>query len=74
MMKYWIWSNEHHAWWGLNHRGYVSALNEAGIYGADEAAAILADANIVQMHLQWFERDEVAVPVVEWLAAQERRS
>lgn len=60
--QYWIWSNEHRAWWGPNHRGYVTNLSEAGTYPASLAEKILADANIVQEDMAWLMRDEVAIP------------
>jgi len=44
---YVIWSIEHQAWWRPGRRGYAETLEHAGHYTADEARAIVADANIV---------------------------
>ena len=46
--RYCIWSFEHDAWWGPNHRGYTRELAQAGRYNAAEAGRILASANIVR--------------------------
>lgn len=40
-----IWSNEHDAWWGPNHRGYTKDRAEAGRYTYHEACAIVEGAN-----------------------------
>lgn len=40
-----IWSNEHGAWWGWNHRGYVEKREDAGRYTLDEAHKICHGAN-----------------------------
>lgn len=45
-----IWSIEHQAWWGPDRIGYTRHLIEAGIYARDEAAAIVAGANVVHCH------------------------
>jgi hypothetical protein len=52
---YVIWSFEHGGWWAPHRCGYVLTLPEAGRYTAEEALAILFDANIV-------ERNETALP------------
>ena len=65
MPKYWIWSNEHGAWWGPNHRGYVRSLAEAGVYDFSDAVQIVMDANIAQAELSWLERSEVMVHAAE---------
>lgn len=38
--KYLVWSNEHKAWWGPEHRGYTRIISAAGRYDRDEALAI----------------------------------
>lgn len=43
--KYRIWSFEHNAWWKPNWNGYTERIEEAGIYGEEEAKAICDDAN-----------------------------
>lgn len=40
-----IWSNEHHAWWGANERGYVKTKGNAGQYSFDKAISICRSAN-----------------------------
>lgn len=45
-IKYWyIWSNEHRAWWKSNHRGYDQDKNKAGVYSTEKAFAIVKGAN-----------------------------
>lgn len=45
--KNWIiWSNEHNAWWGADHKGYVAERKVAGRYSYDEALKIVKGANI----------------------------
>ncbi len=43
--KFLIWSNEHRAWWGPNHRGYVASVEHAGQYTEEEAVKICNGAN-----------------------------
>ena len=38
--KWVIWSNEHTAFWGEGHRGYVSFVEDAGRYSFEEAFKI----------------------------------
>lgn len=38
--NYYIWSNEHKAWWKPNQLGYTIILNEAGKYTREEALKI----------------------------------
>ncbi len=40
-----IWSIEHDAWWGPNHRGYSQYIRNAGIYSYTEAIEIINGAN-----------------------------
>lgn len=40
-----IWSNEHHAWWGANERGYVKTKGNAGQYAFDKAVSICRSDN-----------------------------
>jgi hypothetical protein len=65
MSNYWIWSNEHGAWWAAHRRGYVRSLAEACTYEAAEAARIIAGANIADMDRPWLERPEVAIIVAD---------
>lgn len=44
---YVIWSFEHDAWWAPDWQGYTQELKDAGRYSGTEAAAIVADANVV---------------------------
>jgi hypothetical protein len=45
--EYWIWSNEHQAWWKPAERGYTGLLHEAGRYHKSVVDRILRHANIV---------------------------
>lgn len=49
---YYIWSNEHEAWWGPGRMGYVKGLRGAGRYSRDEALAICRDALPTAMHIR----------------------
>ena len=40
MSKYYIWSNEHKAWWRPNSRGYTNHVSAAGEYSLKEALTI----------------------------------
>lgn len=42
--EYVIWSNEHHAWWGPDERGYVSRIDRAGRYPRQQALKICSRA------------------------------
>lgn len=35
--EYYIWSNEHRAWWGPNNSGYTTDISRAGKYSRDAA-------------------------------------
>ena len=37
---YLVWSNEHHAWWRPNSRGYAKSIEDAGVYSREEAMDI----------------------------------
>jgi len=50
LTEYVIWSIEHQAWWPATRMGYVPTLALAGRFSYDEAAAIVAQANIVKCH------------------------
>lgn len=63
--RYWIWSNEHGAWWPLSRFGYVRSLSDAGTFTAEEAGAIVRDANIAQEGRSWITRNEVSIPAIE---------
>lgn len=41
-----IWSNQHNAWWGPNHIGYVTEKHLAGHYSLHDAVAICLNANL----------------------------
>jgi hypothetical protein len=41
---YLIWSNEHRAWWGPGHHGYVRELSRAGRYSRPNALDICRKA------------------------------
>lgn len=45
---WYIWSNEHNAWWKSNHRGYHPDKNNAGLYTTEQAIAIVKGANEFQ--------------------------
>jgi hypothetical protein len=49
-MEYVIWSIEHTAWWRPLWIGYTTVLKEAGRYSKQEAARIVANANIYKFH------------------------
>jgi hypothetical protein len=40
-----IWSNEHHAWWEPNKRGYTVNRSRAGRYTRESAELICQEAN-----------------------------
>lgn len=40
---YYIWSNEHGAWWMPGKWGYTNDLSEAGVYNRQEALDICHD-------------------------------
>lgn len=40
-----VWSNEHDAWWGPNHRGYSTNVLAAGIYSRADAEEIVANSD-----------------------------
>jgi len=42
---WYIWSNEHNAWWGPRHNGYFSSRLQAGHYTWEEARKIINDSN-----------------------------
>ena len=41
---YYIWSNEHTAWWSPNSTGYTKSLTLAGLYPREEAIRICYNA------------------------------
>lgn len=45
---WYIWSNEHGAWWAPNHLGYTTDRTQAGLYKYRVACQIVADANRYQ--------------------------
>lgn len=42
--EYTIWSNQHHAWWGPDERGYTTLYEAAGLYTYEEAKKIVDNA------------------------------
>jgi len=62
-VKYWIWSNEHGAWWAKDRRGYVRTLEDAGMYDAEQAEEIVTNASVAQMDQPALKRRVVAIPV-----------
>ena len=51
LMAHWVvWSFEHAAWWGPDHRGYVRELAQAGRYSELQALRIEHDANLAVPH------------------------
>mgnify|MGYP000882785802 CR=1 FL=1 len=65
-----VWSNEHEAWWGPNHRGYFTDVASAGRYTLKEANDICVRAGTVNRTRHDPEIPaEVVVPSPEWIAA-----
>lgn len=64
--KYLVWSNEHRAWWGPDHRGYTRVIERAGRYDRDEAFSIASKRG------GGWEReanpDEIAIPEADAIA------
>lgn len=46
--RWFIWSNEHRAWWKAGHHGYTEDKREAGHYRYQEAINIVRQANFYQ--------------------------
>lgn len=61
-MRYWIWSNEHGAWWRPNEVGYTQMLHEAGIYAEQHATQIVYRANEYLQPEEW--PNEVMIPIL----------
>jgi hypothetical protein len=63
---YVIWSFEHEGWWGPGWRGYTRNLAKAGRYTGEQAAAIVAQANIMkeEERLQTLETAETLGPPI----------
>jgi len=59
--SYWIWSNEHQAWWAPHENGYTGLLHEAGRYHKSIVDRILERANIAVDEEEF--PNEVAIPV-----------
>lgn len=68
--KYLVWSNEHRAWWGPDHRGYTRAIERAGRYDRGEAFSIASKRG------GGWEReanpDEIAIPEADAIAQYTR--
>lgn len=41
---YWVWSNEHRAWWAAGKNGYRQRLAQAGVFSRAEAISICRQA------------------------------
>jgi len=59
--KYLVWSNEHKAWWGADHRGYTRFIERAGRYDRAEALKI-AGTRGGGWRLNKGNPDEIAIP------------
>lgn len=59
--KYLVWSNEHKAWWGVDHRGYTRFIERAGRYDRAEALKI-AGTRDGGWRLNKGNPDEIALP------------
>ncbi len=44
-IKFYIWSNQHEAWWKPAKRGYTEKIEKAGVYSLEEAIEICNGAN-----------------------------
>lgn len=60
-LKYLVWSNEHRAWWGPDHRGYTRIIGKAGRYDRAEALRI-ARTRDGGWRLNKGNPDEIAIP------------
>jgi hypothetical protein len=58
---YLVWSNEHRAWWGKDHRGYTKVIANAGRYDRDTALTI-AGTRGGGWRLNKGNPDEIAIP------------
>lgn len=58
---YLVWSNEHQAWWGPEHRGYTRHIERAGRYERAEAMSI-AGKREGGWHVRKGNPDEIAIP------------
>lgn len=58
---YLVWSNEHAAWWGPDHRGYTRHIDRAGRYERSEALKI-AGTRDGGWHVRKGNPDEIAIP------------
>lgn len=45
-MRFWIYSQEHAAWWKPNWQGYTRDFVQAGTYSIEDAKRILESANL----------------------------
>ncbi len=59
--SYLVWSNEHSAWWGPDHRGYTRVIDRAGRYERAEAMKI-AGTRDGGWHVSKGNPDEIAIP------------
>lgn len=59
---FYIWSNEHNAWWRPGRMGYTTNKQNAGIYNSEEAEKILEQANVM---CNEDNLNEIKIPVSE---------
>ena len=58
-----IWSNEHGAWWRPNSCGYTCKVEEAGLFGYDEAKSICFPPSFRGIASDW---PPPEIMVAEW--------
>jgi hypothetical protein len=69
--EYFIWSNEHRAWWRAGARGYSQGLREAGRYTREQAMRICRDAIFTSLHVGMLSEFPVRVTdVTDFLKGQ----
>lgn len=61
--RWMIWSNEHGAWWRRNSHGYTRKVEEAGLYGYDEAKSICFPPSFRGRDTDW---PPPEIMVAEW--------
>jgi hypothetical protein len=69
--EYFVWSNEHRAWWRAGARGYSKGLREAGRYTREQAMRICRDAIFTSLHVGMLSEFPVRVTdVTDFLKGQ----
>jgi hypothetical protein len=67
---FYIWSNEHEAWWKPGQCGYTKLLSEAGVYSREETIRICQNATFA---FDWNKEgipNELPVPLLEMTMIQ----